>query len=1006
MERDDGDDETFWSAQCSLSSSTGDERDEQQSSPGAEGTVFVALADDVNEGTSTLLWAMKNLAKDGSRVVIAHVRSPTRSTHRMGVKAHHGSMRPEGVSNHRNLQRDKAGKNMDGYALTAKRATQDLEIDCDEVVIEMDDVAEGLAQLIAIHGITRLVMGAAADQHYSKEMKKPKSKTALKLMDTAAPSCKIWFICDGHLICTSYKENLPAISPSPVQRTTPSSVCRISSQMRSMALKNEEASSNGYNSASSFESQMSDWDFLFGDWEKTTYISSRTDDAVGISGATTLPVIIGDAHKLRQVKHSPTYESDGIHLVPECHMEEALLVDEETHFGHQEVYTVAELWKGHDESNKRDKATQDLLSALQRANVSEDSYLHEVNQRKQIEEILTIQRLEIDEMKRRSYTLHDELQDSKKQKLMLEQHIIQIETARKDNVKEITDFFTEKSCEETKKCLKLEMDLLSALQKAREMENLYQNEKGRRLDMDVKITRQRVEIEETKKHRDELYYELKDLKEHMLKLKIIDVPDETNRRRRAERDLLSALEMVKDLEHGILREMRKQKEVEEAHAIREEEIQAMIQQLADINAKYISDMKSAIKFHEEELEKSKHFIQEIQAKYDKSLHERDTAVTEAKELRQKNKHGALVFSLSELQEATKCFDISLKIGEGGSGRVYKGFLRNTTVAIKLLHCQRLQRQQEFHQEVAFLSTVRHPNIMMFIGACQEASGSGLVYEFLPNRSLEEHLSCKEKKNTPPLTWQVRTRIIGEIWSALTFIHSHKPLPIVHGDLKPDNILLDANFVSKLRICQVSKNPRATKNTKDPKFLTTGELTPQCDVYSFGIVILRLLTGRSSQKIVVTVEKAMEKGHLHSIIDDSAGSWPYQQAGQLARLGLRCTNLSGKLQPDLIGGVWGELEPLMKAASRNAGRPSFAASSDDTHTPSGFVCAISREVMHDPQIAADGFTYEAEAIRTWLDSGHDTSPMTNLKLKHCDLTPNRALHSAILEWQQQQKKHGT
>ncbi|KAM3242683.1 hypothetical protein ACQJBY_054969 [Aegilops geniculata] len=966
MERDDGDDETFWSAQCSLSSSMGDE---QQSSLGAEGAVFVALADDVNEGTSTLLWAMKNLAKDGSRLVIAHVRSPTRSTHKMGVKAHHGSMRPEEVSNHRNLQWDKTGKNMDEYALTAKRATKDLEIDCDEVVIEMDDVAEGLAQLIAIHGITRLVMGAAADQHYS-----------------------------------NYKENLHAISPSPVQRTTSPSVCRISSQMRSMALKNEEASSKGYNSASSFESQMGDWDFLFGDWEKTTYISSRTDDAVGISAATTLPVIIGDAHKLRQVKHSPTYESDGIHLVPECHTEEALIVDEETHFRHQEVYTVAELWKGHDESNKCDKAAQDLLSALQRAKVSEDMYLHEVNQRKQIEEILTIQRLEIDEMKRRRYALHDELQDSKKQKLMLEQHIIQIETARKDNVKEITDFFTEKSCEETKKCLKLEMDMLSALQKAREMENLYQNEKEQRLDMDVKITRQRVEIEETKKHRDELYYELKDLKEHLLRLKIVDVPEETNRRR-AERDLLSALEMVKELEHGILREMRKRTAVEEAHAIQEEEIQAMIRQLADINAKYISDMKSAIKFHEEELEKSKHFIQEIQAKYDKSLHERDTAVTEAKELRQKNKHGALVFSLSELQQATKCFDISLKIGEGGSGRFYKGFLRNTTVAIKLLHCQRLQGQQEFHQEVAFLSTVRHPNIMMFIGACQEASGSGLVYEFLPNRSLEEHLSCKEKKNTPPLTWQVRTRIIGEIWSALTFIHSHKPLPVVHGDLKPDNILLDANFVSKLRICQVSKNPRATKNTKDPKFLTTGELTPQCDVYSFGIIILRLLTGRSSQKIVVTVEKAMEKGHLHSIIDDSAGSWPYQQADQLARLGLRCTNLSGKRQPDLIGGVWGELEPLMKAASWNAGRPSFAASSDDTHTPSSFVCAISQEVMRDPQIAADGFTYEAEAIRRWLDSGHDTSPMTNLKLKHCDLTPNRALHSAILEWQQQQKKHG-
>ncbi|XP_044951830.1 U-box domain-containing protein 33-like isoform X2 [Hordeum vulgare subsp. vulgare] len=985
MELDDSDRETFWSAQRSLSSSTTGDEPDGQSYPGAEGTVFVALADDANEGVSTLLWAMKNLAKDGSRVVIAHVRSPIRSTHR----THHGSMRPEEVSDHRNLEWDKAGENM------AKPARRDLEIDCEEVVIEMDDVAEGLAQLIAIHGITRLVMGAAADQHYSKEMKIPKSKTALKLMETAAPSCKIWFICDGHLICTrEINENLPAISWSPVESTTTSSVCSISSQMRSMALKNEEASSKGYNSGPSFESQMGDWDFLFG------------DDAVGTSGATTLPVIISDARQLRPVKHSPTYEADGVYLVPECNMEETLIVDEEVHFGHQEVYTVAELWKGHDESNKHQKAARNLLSALQRAKVSEDSYLHEVNQRKQIEEILTIQRLEIDEMKRRRYALHDELQDSKKQKLILEKHIIQTETATKDNVKEITDFFTEKSSKETKKCLKLEMDQLSALQKAREMENLYQNEKGQRLDMDAKITGQRVEIEETKKHRDELYYELKDLKEHMLRLKIIDVPEETNRRRRAERDLLSALEMVKGLEHRILREMRKRKAVEEANAIQSEEIQAMIRQLEDKNAKYMSDMKSALKFHEEELEKSKHFIQEIQAKYDKSLRERDTAVTEAKELWQKNKHGALVFSLSELQQATKCFDVALKIGEGGSGRVYKGFLRNTTVAIKLLHCQHLQGQQEFHQEVAFLSTVRHPNIMVFIGACQEASGSGLVHEFLPNGSLEEHISCKKKKNTPQLTWQMRTRIIGEIWSALMFIHSHKPLPIVHGDLKPDNILLDANFVSKLRICQVSKNPRATKNTKDPKFLTTGELTPQCDVYSFGIIILRLLTGRSLQNIIATVEKAMEKGHLHSIIDDSAGSWPYQQADQLARLGLRCANLSGKRRPDLIGGVWGVIEPLMKAASLNAGRPSFAASSDDTHTPSSFVCAISQEVMCDPQIAADGFTYEAEAIRRWLDSGHDTSPMTNLKLKHCNLTPNRALHSAILEWQQQQQKHGT
>lgn len=130
--------------------------------------------------------------------------------------------------------------------------------------------------------------------------------------------------------------------------------------------------------------------------------------------------------------------------------------------------------------------------------------------------------------------------------------------------------------------------------------------------------------------------------------------------------------------------------------------------------------------------------------------------------------------------------------------------------------------------------------MMLIGACPEAFG--MVYEFLPNGSLEDQLSCK--KNTPPLTWKMRTRIIGEICSALTFIHSQKPHPVVHGNLNPMNILLDANFVSKLHVCQLLRKYNTGNNTSgtssyiDPEFLSTGELAPRCDVYSFGIIILR------------------------------------------------------------------------------------------------------------------------------------------------------------------------
>lgn len=323
-------------------------------------------------------------------------------------------------------------------------------------------------------------------------------------------------------------------------------------------------------------------------------------------------------------------------------------------------------------------------------------------------------------------------------------------------------------------------------------------------------------------------------------------------------------------------------------------------------------------------------------------------------------------------------------------------------------------------QVAILGRVRHPNLVTLIGVCREAFC--LVYEFLPNGSLEDRLACTN--NTPPLTWQVRTKIICEVCSAMIFLHSNQPHPVVHGDLKPGNILLDANFVSKLGdfgICRLlnqsnttmsnatrslttklhrTTTPKGTFAYMDPEFLSTGELTPRSDVYSFGIIILRLLTGRPLKRIVEVVEDAMERGELHAILDPTAGSWPFMQANQLAHIGLRCAEMSRRRRPDLVGEVWKVVEPLMKAALLTAGRLSLARPLDDAHASSYFVCPIFQEVMTDPHIAADGFTYEAEAIIGWLDSGHDTSPMTNLRLEHCELTPNRALRSAILEWQQQ------
>ncbi|XP_078169067.1 U-box domain-containing protein 57-like [Carex rostrata] len=362
------------------------------------------------------------------------------------------------------------------------------------------------------------------------------------------------------------------------------------------------------------------------------------------------------------------------------------------------------------------------------------------------------------------------------------------------------------------------------------------------------------------------------------------------------------------------------------------------------------------------------------------------------------------FSLQELQQATENFSESLKIGEGAFGPVYKGSLRRTTVAIKLLRSQSIQGLSQFQQEITILTKVRHPNLVNLIGACSEVSA--LVYEYLSNGSLEDRLTCAN--NTPPLTWYTRTRIIGEICLALIFLHSNKPQLVVHGDLKPGNILLDTNLVSKLSDFGISRllkqpdtnstafhetsRPSGTLSYNDPEYYSTGILTPKSDIYSLGIIILRLLTGKPPMNIARQVEDAMSNDMLSSVIDESAGAWPFEKAKELAKIALRCVEISRSQRPDLVNEVWVVVEPLMKAAC------TYVELAEES-IPSHFICPIYQEVMKDPCIAADGFTYDAEAIKQWLSTGHNTSPMTNLSLPHHDLIPNRVLRSAIHEWLQ-------
>ncbi|CAL5036943.1 unnamed protein product [Urochloa decumbens] len=477
--------------------------------------------------------------------------------------------------------------------------------------------------------------------------------------------------------------------------------------------------------------------------------------------------------------------------------------------------------------------------------------------------------------------------------------------------------------------------------------------------------------------------------------------------------------MARKMENLYLIQVQQRKETEEVLSRTKQELERLKIQHGDVTKK----LHKANEHNERllgQLSESRGQYDQLLSEHDHLLRDRDRAVREVDGLRQKRGQmlPALVtsmyseFSTSELESASENFSSSLKIGEGGFACVYRGILRNMTVAIKVLKPDSLQGRSQFEQEVAVLSRVRHPHLVTLLGACSESSA--LVYEFLPNGSLEDFLACADKRQT--LIWQIRIRIIAEICSALVFLHKNKPHSVVHGDLKPANILLDVNLVSKLSDFGISRlliqsstnnttlyhtmHPLGTPLYMDPEFLATGELTPHSDVYSFGIVVLRLLTGKPPVGIKKIVEDAITKGELHSVVDSSAGEWPDVLVQQLAHLALSCTEMSRRCRPDLSGEVWGVVEALRDDAALSSASSSGPVS-DENCTPSYFICPISQDIMKDPHIAADGFTYEAEAIRNWLDSGHDTSPMTNVRLEHDELIPNRALRSAIQEWLQQQ-----
>ncbi|KAJ1420357.1 UspA [Sesbania bispinosa] len=297
------------------------------------------------------------------------------------------------------------------------------------------------------------------------------------------------------------------------------------------------------------------------------------------------------------------------------------------------------------------------------------------------------------------------------------------------------------------------------------------------------------------------------------------------------------------------------------------------------------------------------------------------------EERRKALHEAVVnsipyrrYDIKEIEAATNNFDDALKIGEGGYGPVFKGVLDHTVVAIKVVKPDLAHGERQFQQEVLVLSTIRHPHMVLLLGACPEFGC--LVYEYMEYGSLEDRLF--QKDDTPPIPWQARFKIASEIATGLLFLHQTKPEPLVHRDMKPANILLDRNYVSKISdvgLARLVPPSVANKTTQyrltgaagtfcyiDPEYQQTGLLGVKSDIYSLGVVLLQIITAKHPMGLSLLVEKAIQTGTFKEMLDPRV-DWPIEETLSFARLALKCCELRKRDRPDLGTVILPELERI-------------------------------------------------------------------------------------------------
>ncbi|XP_062201233.1 serine/threonine-protein kinase PCRK1-like isoform X2 [Phragmites australis] len=287
-----------------------------------------------------------------------------------------------------------------------------------------------------------------------------------------------------------------------------------------------------------------------------------------------------------------------------------------------------------------------------------------------------------------------------------------------------------------------------------------------------------------------------------------------------------------------------------------------------------------------------------------------------------------IFTFQELKSATRGFSRALVLGEGGFGCVYRGTIRSALeprrsldVAIKQLGRKGLQGHKEWITEVNVLGVVDHPNLVKLIGYCAEDDERGmqllLVYEFMPNGSLADHLSVRSPR---PASWPMRLRVALDTARGLKYLHEESEFKIIFRDLKPSNILLDESWNAKLsdfglaRLgpqegSHVSTAVVGTIGYAAPEYIHTGRLSTKNDIWSYGVVLYELLTGRrpvdrnrprGERNLVDWVKPySSDAKKLETVIDPRLeGNYCIKSAAKLASVANKCLVRQARYRPKM------------------------------------------------------------------------------------------------------------